>query len=127
LLYVSRLHPEKGVHLLVEAFVRLGEAAAGWRLALVGPHETAAGGGGEAYLERLRALAWPAAARIDFIGPIYDEAQLREQYRSASLFCYPSLAESGEALGMAPLEAMAMGAVPLLSALYCFADFLEPG
>ncbi len=127
LLYVGRLHPEKGVHLLVEAFARLGERAAGWRLALVGPHDSAAGGGGEAYLARLRRLAAPLGERVAFVGPLYDEAELRARYLGASLFCYPSLAESGEALGMAPLEAMAMGGVPVVSSLDCFADFLEPG
>ncbi|SMF63194.1 Glycosyltransferase involved in cell wall bisynthesis [Tistlia consotensis] len=127
LLYVGRLHPEKGVHLLIEAFVRLADATGTWRLVLVGPHEVAAGGGGEAYLQRLRALAAPLGERVEFVGPLYDEPALRAQYRRASLFCYPSLAETGEALGMAPVEAMAMGAVPIVSALDCFSDFLEPG
>lgn len=126
LLYAGRLHPEKGVHLLIEAFARLGPAAAGWRLVLVGPHESAAGGGGESYLQRLRTLASPLGERVEFVGPLYDEPALRAQYRAASLFCYPSLAETGEALGMAPIEAMAMGAVPIVSGLACFADFLEP-
>lgn len=127
LLYVGRLHPEKGLHLLLEAFARLGPAAGDWRLVLVGPHEVAAGGGGTAYLERLRALAAPLGERVELAGPIYDEARLRAEYRRAGLFCYPSVAETGEALGLAPVEAMAMGAVPVVSALDCFDDFLEPG
>ncbi|MEX2628345.1 MAG: glycosyltransferase family 4 protein [Tistlia sp.] len=127
LLYVGRLHPEKGLHLLIEAFARLAESAPQWQLAIVGPHEVAAGGGGTAYLERLRRLAAPLGARVEFVGPLYDEAQLRARYREASLFCYPSLAERGEGLSVAPMEAMAMGTVPLLSGLDCFDDYLEPG
>ena len=46
-LYVGRVHPEKGVHLLVDAFVRGTRAAfTDWKLMIVGPTETKFGGGG---------------------------------------------------------------------------------
>jgi glycosyltransferase involved in cell wall biosynthesis len=47
--------------------------------------------------------------------------------REAMIFVYPSLAESGEALGLAPIEAMGQGAVPIVSALSCFSDFVVEG
>lgn len=49
------------------------------------------------------------------------------QYRRAAIFVYPSLAETGEALGLAPLEAMAAGCAAVVSALECFADYIEDG
>ena len=49
ILYVGRVHPEKGVHVLVEAFASGARSAfADWRLMIVGPTETKLGGGGEA-------------------------------------------------------------------------------
>jgi glycosyltransferase involved in cell wall biosynthesis len=43
------------------------------------------------------------------------------------VFCYPSRAERGEGLSIAPLEAMAAGAVPVLSRLACYRDLLVDG
>ena len=40
------------------------------------------------------------------------------------VFIYPSLAEQGETFGLAPLEAMALGCVPVVSDLQCFKDFI---
>jgi len=126
ILYAGRVHSEKGVHLLIEAFARLGAAGDGWRLRLVGPWETRHGGGGETYRDELRRLAGPVAARVDFVGPVFDEAALVAHYRAAAVFCYPSLAERGETFGLAVLEAMGSGCAPVVSALECFRDFIVP-
>ena len=125
LLYVGRIHPEKGVHVLAAAFRGLAPRFPDWRLRLVGPWRAAEGGGGEAYLERVRAALGDAPA--DVVGPVFGAQALAGEYRSASLFCYPSLAEQGESFGLAPLEAMACGLAPVVSRLACFADFLVPG
>ncbi len=126
LLYTGRIHPEKGIHLLIEAVARLGDRLpSDWRLVLVGPWDAAAGGGGEGYLAELRRLAQPLGERVEFAGPTYDPAQLAAHYRAASLFLYPSLAEKGETFGVAPLEAMSHGCPALVSSLACFRDFLE--
>lgn len=125
LLYVGRVHPEKGVHLLVEAFQVLRPQRPDWRLRLVGPVTTEQGGGGKAYAERLQQLA--SGLLVEFGEPIYDLTQLADCYRAADLFCYPSVAEQGESFGVAPLEAMACGVAPVVSALACFRDFLAPG
>lgn len=125
LAFVGRLHPEKGLDLLIRAFRDLMPSLdPDWRLVIVGPHERRAGGGGEDWLRALRALAAPAGARIHFTGPLFDPSALAALLRDSAVFAYPSLAESGEALGLAPLEAMAQGAVPLVSTLPCFADYV---
>ncbi len=122
-LYVGRVHPEKGVHLLVEAFSRLaGSELAGWTLVIVGPTETEHGGGGESYAARLRELA--VNARVEFRGAIFDEAQLAREYQRARVFVYPSLATRGETFGLAPLEAMSHGCTVVVSDLACFRDFI---
>ncbi|MET0637337.1 MAG: glycosyltransferase family 4 protein [Chitinophagaceae bacterium] len=122
ILYTGRIHPEKGLELLIEAFKKLD---AGWKLRIIGPWESSAGGGGEDYITKLRALAGQAA--IEFTGPVYNIDDLNDHYRKASVFVYPSLADKGETFGLAPLEAMAWGAVPVVSGVPCFRDFITPG
>lgn len=125
ILYVGRLHPEKGVHLLIDALRRLPqERLSDWKLVIVGPSEANAGGGGPDYEAELRRLAAPLGSRVAFVGAVYDPARLSEHYAAASLFVYPSLAEFGETFGLAPLEAMAHGCPPLVSDLACFRDFV---
>jgi glycosyltransferase involved in cell wall biosynthesis len=125
ILYAGRLHPEKGVHLLLEAFRTLHTQRPATTLTLAGPHSTSEGGGGEAYLARLRELA--RGLPVTFTGPVHEARALADLYRQHSVFCYPSLADRGESFGLAPLEAMACGAVPIVSANPVFRDFLEPG
>jgi glycosyltransferase involved in cell wall biosynthesis len=58
---------------------------------------------------------------------VYDEQRLGAYYEQAAVFAYPSLAERGEASPLAPLEAMAWGAAPVVSNLDCFQDFILDG
>jgi glycosyltransferase involved in cell wall biosynthesis len=128
ILYCGRLHPEKGIALLIEAFLlACGRGLNGWTLRLVGPADTAAGGGGLGWLKDLLAVSQAGGLPIEWLGPIYGEQELLQQYRQAALFAYPSLAEQGETFGLAPLEAMACGVVPIVSDLACFRDFITPG
>ena len=129
LLYAGRVHPEKGVRVLIDAFARLPEALrARWKLKIVGPWKVEQGGGGEKYFEELRRAAACAGVpeRVEFAGAIFDERELVAQYRAASVFVYPSLAERGETFGLAALEAMASGCAPVVSSLACFRDFIAP-
>lgn len=128
ILYCGRLHPEKGIALLIEAFsLACARGLSGWMLRLVGPADTAAGGGGLGWLENLLRRPNAAGLPIEWLGPIYDEHELLQHYQRAALFAYPSLAERGETFGLAPLEAMACGAVPIVSDLACFRDFITSG
>jgi glycosyltransferase involved in cell wall biosynthesis len=128
ILYVGRVHPEKGVHLLIDAFTAGARTVfAKWKLMIVGPTAEKFGGGGEPYLASLRSLAQAAANQVTLAGPIFEPAQLARTFRSARLFVYPSLAEHGESFGLAPLEAMASGCAVLVSNLECFQDFIADG
>lgn len=124
--YVGRLHPEKGLELLLQAFLQQAQAAPDWQLQLIGPSDVASGGGGPAYAERLMTLAGRAPGRILLRPPIFDAERLAAELRRSAIFAYPSLAESGEALPLAPLEAAGQGAVPLVSGLACFEDYVTP-
>ena len=119
ILYVGRIHPEKGLDLLINAYRRTSQT---YRLQLVGPWEVSNGGGGIDYLDSLKKLAGDAA--IDFVGPVFDIDILNKFYIDASVFVYPSVAEKGETFGLSPLEAMAWGCVPVVSNLSCFQDFI---
>jgi glycosyltransferase involved in cell wall biosynthesis len=127
-LYVGRVHPEKGVHLLVDAFAAGARTVfADWQLVIIGPVEQKFGGGGDKYLVDLRRHAANARENVIFRGPVFDHNLLQENYRAARLFVYPSLAEYGEAFGVAPLEAMASGTAVIVSNLDCFHDFISDG
>lgn len=122
ILYCGRIHPEKGLELLVTAANALPD---GWTLLIVGPWKTTEGGGGETYLRTLKTMF--DASKVRFIEPIYDIEKLNLLYREATIFVYPSVAEQGETFGLAPLEAMAWGAIPVVSDLTCFKDFIVDG
>lgn len=128
ILYCGRLHPEKGIDLLIRAFAKASQQGlSGWTVRLVGPAEVAAGGGGLAWLQDVLTGPHAAGLPIEWLGPVYDAEALQLHYQEAAIFVYPSLAEHGETFGLAPLEAMACGAVPIVSALACFRDFITPG
>lgn len=123
ILYVGRVHPEKGVHLLIDAFRQVQTRHPDARLRIAGPVAVAQGGGGGDYDRKLRREA--EGLPVEFLGPVFDKKELAECYRSADVFCYPSLAERGEAFGVAPVEAMACGVVPVVSDLAVFKDFIR--
>lgn len=120
LLYAGRVNPEKGLEILIKSFKCLKGQ---WKLKIVGPWEINAGGGGIHYLEKLKSLA--GNAEVEFSGPIFDIAILNNVYKQASIFIYPSVAEQGETFGLAVLEAMSWGCVPIVSRLSCFQDFIK--
>jgi glycosyltransferase involved in cell wall biosynthesis len=122
-LFVGRVHPEKGVHLLIDAFARApGSELADWKLVIVGPTDIETGGGGEEYAQRLRTIA--AGACVEFRGAVFNDVELAHEFERAQIFVYPSLAARGETFGLAPLEAMSHGCAVLVSDLACFGDFV---
>jgi len=127
-LFVGRLAREKGVDNLIRAFSSLmSEGGLEWKLRIVGPHAFEQGGDGVSFLNELEELAAPLGSRCEFVGPIFDEDRLIREYAAASIFVYPSVAERGEAFGLAPLEAMAAGCATVVSDLRCFDDFVVDG
>lgn len=120
-LYCGRIHPEKGLELLMQAMRQL---PTDWSVDIVGPWEVSQGGGGLAYLNHLKQRAHSQS--VTFHDPIFDVNNLAKYYRRAEIFVYPSVAEQGETFGLAPLEAMAWGCAPIVSDLACFRDFIEP-
>ena len=122
--YIGRVHPEKGIELLIQAVSEVKDRAS---LQIVGPYDSAAGGGGSDYKAKLDQIALNAGVPIEWVGPVYDVEQLVAKYDETDIFVYPSVAETGETFGLAPLEAMARGCRTIISSLECFLDFAEPG
>lgn len=128
--YVGRVHPEKGLRLLLAAAVRLASRfdLPPWRVKLVGPWSVPEGGGGEEFHQQLIAEFGPRlGSRLEFVGAEFDRQKLAQHYGAMDVFCYPSLAEAGETFGVAVAEAMAAGAAPVVSGLPCFADLVQDG
>lgn len=123
-LFVGRLHPEKGLVMLIEAMVILQQQRAGVRLRIVGPWEERFGGGGAEFMLQLRYLATPLGDAVEFVGAVFDEAALSAHYEEAAVFVYPTLAARGEASPVAPLEALAHGLPVVTSDLECFDEYL---
>lgn len=125
LCYAGRVHPEKGLDILVQAYVQLRKRFPALSLAIIGVTSVSEGGGGEPYARRLDRLA--GEAPITWVPPIRDPSQLAGEIAKCRIFCYPSVAEQGETFGVAPLEAMALGRATIVSGLACFRDFVEDG
>ena len=129
--FAGRIHPEKGLDILADAWGRpnVREVMADWKLVLAGPWKVEQGGGGDDYRAKLVAQLAPISGTVEWTGPLFgaDTAKLHELNRSARIFVYPSVAEFGEALPLAPLEAMAVGATGVVSNLKCFDDYLRDG
>ncbi|WP_308547902.1 glycosyltransferase family 4 protein [uncultured Parabacteroides sp.] len=122
IMYHGRIHPEKGLDILVKAYESLLANCSNIKLVLVGAVGKSIGGGGEQYQQYLKSLTHED---ITFVEPIADADQLAKTIASCDIYCYPSVAENGETFGVAPLEAMALGRPVIVSDLDCFKDFVE--
>ncbi len=128
--YIGRIHEEKGLRLLTHALALLAARPdlPPWRVALCGPFDVARGGSGDAFRREIEQQLLPILPeRLHFIDAQFNEHALAGLYRQIEIFCYPSLAEQGETFGVAVAEAMAAGAVPVVSNLACFRDFVRDG
>lgn len=128
--YIGRLNREKGLELLVDATVKLAKNVnlPPWRLLLCGPADVAHGGSGPEFAAALRQRLAVALSAEQFCiqAPEFSEQRLAAIYGQIDIFCYPSLAVHGETFGVAVAEAMGAGAVPVVSSLENFADFVRP-
>lgn len=108
LLYLSRIHPKKGLDLLLAALAREGKASARpVRLVIVGD-------GDWEYVSRLKAFAGherERLPRVDWIGEVWGEEKWK-YFQAADLFCLTSHSEN---FGIAVLEALQVGTRVLVS------------
>ncbi len=128
--YVGRLHPEKGLAVLISALklLKLRAVQPEWRVKIVGPANVTEGGGGEEWIELLRQdAAKTLGDQVEWLGPEYEPERLAKLYGSMDVFCYPSLAEKGETFGVAVAEAMAARCAVVVSSLPCFSDVVADG
>lgn len=97
LLFLSRVHPTKGIERLLDAWAPLESRHADWRLKIVGP-------GDVAYIARLQTRASRIGARrVVFSGAKYGQDKAAA-YRNADLFILPTHSEN---FGMAVAESLA--------------------
>lgn len=100
LLYLSRIHPKKGLDMLLKALPESGYPP-DTRLVIVG-------GGDAGYMDELKSLATRLAARlprIDWIGEVWGEGRWL-YFQGSDLFCLPTHSEN---FGLAVLEACQAG------------------
>ncbi len=111
LLFVGRVHPKKGLPLLVEAWSRVRQLAeeSGWHLIIAGWDQC----GHQAELEALAAKL-DAGPSVEFVGPQFGDAKSLF-FRQASAFILPSLSEG---LPMSILEAWSWR-LPVLMTTNC--------
>jgi glycosyltransferase involved in cell wall biosynthesis len=129
--YIGRLHREKGLDLLLAALRLLAveKNLPAWRVMLCGPADVPQGGSGPDYAAGLarQAAEFLPPGRFCILPPVFDDNALKRIYHDTDIFCYPSVAAQGETFGVAIAEAMAAGAVPVVSRLDCFTDFVADG
>lgn len=103
ILFLSRVHPKKGIELLIEAISKLGNKNL---------KVTIAGEGEPLYVEKLKELSvkHQVADQIQFIGGVYGDAKW-ELYKNADLFVLPTYSEN---FGIVIAEALATG-VPVIT------------
>lgn len=94
ILFIGRLHPEKGVHTLLQA---LKSAQSAMQVTVVGT-------GSESYMSELRQLA--AQRPVTFLGHV-SHSDLGPIYRDHDIFVFPSIVSEG--FGATLQEAMASG------------------
>lgn len=104
LLYLSRIHPKKGLPILIKAWARISLLHPDWELVIAGPDEI----GHTAEVQNLARLL--RVQRLHWSGPIYGAAK-SDLYRSADLFVLPTHAEN---FGIVVAEALAHG-VPVIT------------
>jgi len=105
LLYLSRIHPQKGIDILLRAWARIERHFPGWELYIVGPDN------GE-YLLQMQALAKDLRIeRVTFPGPAYGYEK-SQAYWSAELFVLPTHSEN---FGLVVAEALAHGVPAIVS------------
>lgn len=106
LLFLGRIHPKKGLHVLLSALMGLGKRVPGLRLVVVGDGESA-------YVSRLHRFVKQNSQHlppVEFLGSIWGDAKWK-YFQAADLFCLPTYSEN---FGLAILESCLVG-TPVLT------------
>jgi glycosyltransferase involved in cell wall biosynthesis len=105
LLFLGRIHPKKGIEMLLQAWRMLQSQYPEWRLQIVGPDN-------EGHLDKMIALAKKLdLKRVKFCGPLYGKEK-NQAYSDADLFVLPTYSEN---FGMSVAEALAAGTPVVVS------------
>ncbi len=109
LLFLGRIHPKKGLDLLVPAWAKLSALTRDWQLVIAGPDE-------RSYLAQVRELARSLGlqGQVVFTGPVTGQSKIRLLHTS-DLFVLPSYSEG---FPMSVLEAMACE-LPVIATRAC--------
>lgn len=108
-LFLGRIHPKKGLDMLLSAWARLAPFARDWQLVVAGPDE-------QGHLAKIQELSRSLGLgeQIAFTGPVTGRSKLNLLY-SSDLFILPS---HSEGFSMGILEAMACE-VPVVATRAC--------
>lgn len=108
-LFLGRIHPKKGLDLLLSAWAKLRTSTQDWQLVIAGPDE-------QGHLAKVQELSRCLGLQdqIIFTGPVTGQPKLNLLY-SADLFILPSYSEG---FSMSILEAMACE-VPVIATHAC--------
>lgn len=110
LLFLSRLHPKKGLEMLLQAWQVLQQAYPDWRLRIVGDDDGYHGSTG--YLKHLKQMAKVLALRdVEFSGTLHGSDK-SNAYRDSELLVLPTHSEN---FGMVVAEALAHGIPAVVS------------
>jgi glycosyltransferase involved in cell wall biosynthesis len=111
ILYLGRIHPHKGLDLLVKSWIELGEESVDWELHIVGSHIGLIDDLTE-YYNSLKLLSLKAILRnIKFFPAIYSA----KKYEKFSECMFSILMSNGENFGMSVLESLALGTPVIIS------------
>ncbi len=105
LLFLSRVHPVKGLFNLIEAWAQLVGEFPDWQLVIAGPDEVG-------HTRQIRAAAQAASLsdRVSFVGPVYGTLKA-SLLTAADLFVLPTFTEN---FGIVVAESLAAG-VPVIT------------
>jgi glycosyltransferase involved in cell wall biosynthesis len=125
ILFVGRVSPEKGVHLLLKAFSYIAQESVHVKLVVAGPLTSSFSASGMSPYARaiVEYAKRRLPGRIIFTGAV-NRDELRVLYSNAHLFVLPSLAE---AFGLVLIEAMASGVPPIGSTAGGIPDVITDG
>ena len=100
ILFLSRVHPKKGIEFLIDAISQMKDNFANYKVIIAGP-------GDHDYVEELKSRCCKNGVEnlFDFIGPVYASAKW-PLYREADVFVLPTYSEN---FGIVVPEALASG------------------